>query len=66
MTFTKYIITKLWLVLLVSSFVYLLLNSDGDRAQSTDKVILSNEVSTEHDNNNDVQRPRTDSSAPID
>ena len=65
LTFTKYIITKFLLVLLVSSFVYFIVESDGDRPQSNKKVILPNNVNAEPNDSNEDQKPTIVDSRPI-
>ena len=57
LTFTKYIIYKMLLILLVSSFVYFLVESDGDRPQSNENVTLSNNVNAEPNESNEDQKP---------
>jgi len=53
------------LVLLVSSFVYFIVESDGDRPQSNKKVILPNNVNAEPNDGNEDQKPTTVDSRPI-
>ena len=62
LTFTNYIISKMLLILLVSSFVYFLAESDGDRPQSNEKVILSNNVNAEPNESNEDQTPANECS----
>jgi hypothetical protein len=62
---TKYIITKFLLVLLVSSFVYFIVESEGDRPQSNDKVILPTNATAEQNAINEEQKTTTVYSRPI-
>jgi len=65
LNFTKYIITKFLLVLLVSSFVYFIVESEGDRPQSNDKVILPTNATAEQNAINEEQKTTTVYSRPI-
>ena len=62
MTFPKDIFTKPLMVLLVSSFVYFLVKSDGDRAQTKEKVTLPNNSVAEQGESNDLQTPANECS----
>jgi hypothetical protein len=65
LTFTKYIISKILMILLVSSFVYFLVESEGDRPQSNDKVILPTDATAEQNAINEEQKTTTVDSRPI-
>ena len=65
LNFTKYIITKFLLVLLVSSFVYFIVESEGDRPQSNDKIILPTNATAEQNAINEEQKTTTVYSRPI-
>jgi hypothetical protein len=65
LNFTKYIIIKFLLVLLVSSFVYFIVESEGDRPQSNDKVILPTNATAEQNAINEEQKTTTVYSRPI-
>jgi hypothetical protein len=53
------------MILLVSSFVYFLVESEGDRPQSNDKVILPTDATAEQNAINEEQKTTTVDSRPI-